>query len=92
MGLARRQWYVDNSGSAIRMRRIVRPCHRGVTAMEADLLYYRRRLAEERMAADLAFDFRVRTIHLELAQAYAERVTALEAEQLGVRLRLIPAA
>ncbi len=44
------------------------------------------------MAADLAFDFRVRTIHLELAQAYAERVTALEAEQLGVRLRLIPAA
>lgn len=60
--------------------------------MEADLAYYRRRSGEERAAADRAQDIRVRAVHLQLAQAYEERVAALEAEHPGTRLHLISAA
>lgn len=60
--------------------------------MEADLAYYRRRSGEERAAADRAHDIRVRTVHLQLAQAYEEKVAELEAESPGARLRLVPAA
>jgi hypothetical protein len=60
--------------------------------MEADLVYYRRRSADESDAAAAAPDPRVRRVHLELARCYAERIAALEAQRLEVRLRLVPAA
>jgi hypothetical protein len=60
--------------------------------MEADLVYYRRRLAEERSAAALALNGKVRAIHLELAAAYERRTAALEAHNGNSRLHLISAA
>lgn len=60
--------------------------------MEADLLYYRRRSAEEVAAAEVATDDRARAIHLDLARAYRQRVLVLEAERSGTHLRVVSAA
>lgn len=61
-------------------------------AVEADLVYYRRRLAEERSAAAASSDAKVRAIHLELAAAYEARTAALSAANGNTTLRLVPAA
>lgn len=60
--------------------------------MESDLVYYRRRAAEETAAAAEAEHVKVRQVHLELARRYAERVTALESEPARAGLRLVTAA
>jgi len=69
-----------------------RPCHRGVAAMETDLVYYRRRSAQETAAAAAARDPKVRQIHLELARRYEERGSSLAAGEDLPQLHLIPAA
>ena len=60
--------------------------------MEAELAYYRRRLAEELAAASVAQDAKVRRIHLELAAAYEQRSTSLEDHNGNRMLHLVPAA
>jgi hypothetical protein len=60
--------------------------------MEADLVYYRRRSAEESLAAAAALDTRVRRVHLDLAQRYLDRVAALEPHPSHSHLRLVSAA
>lgn len=60
--------------------------------MEADLIYYRRRSAEERAAADAARDARVRDVHLELALAYEKRSASLEVQNGNPKLQLVSAA
>jgi hypothetical protein len=60
--------------------------------MEADLVYYRRRSAEERAKAAAACDKRVRAVHLDLAVRYDERVVALAAEQRRSEMHLVTAA
>jgi hypothetical protein len=60
--------------------------------MEADLVYYRRRSAEERAAAAAAPSEKVRSIHLDLAVRYDERVVALAAEQRRSEIHLVTAA
>lgn len=59
--------------------------------MEADLVYYRRRSAEEHAAATVARDMKVREIHLELAAAYEQRTTMLEAAHVNTRLHVVNA-
>jgi hypothetical protein len=66
--------------------------HRGVAVMELDLVYYRRRSAEERAAAGAALHSKVRSVHLELARCYDERVQALETEIQGAATHLVSAA
>lgn len=60
--------------------------------MESDLIYYRRRVAEETAAAALATNVKVQQVHLEFARRYSERVAALETEPGRVGLRLVTAA
>jgi hypothetical protein len=60
--------------------------------MESDLIYYRRRAAEETAAAVAVQNMKVKQVHLELARRYSVRVTDLEAEPTRERLRLISAA
>jgi hypothetical protein len=60
--------------------------------MEADLIYYRRRIAEETAAAEAARLPRVREVHLELLRSYGARVAKLDAEQRRAQIRLIDAA
>ena len=61
--------------------------------MERDLVYYRRRLAEEKAAALHAGHPRARDAHLEMSARYEERVAELEeAEQKKVPLHLVGAA
>ncbi|HEX8938344.1 MAG TPA: hypothetical protein VF776_08755 [Sphingomicrobium sp.] len=60
--------------------------------MEADLVYYRRRSAEERTAAAAARDQRVRGVHLDLAMRYDERIVALTAKQRRSEIHLVTAA
>jgi hypothetical protein len=60
--------------------------------MEAELVYYRRRAAEERVAASAAPSERVRSVHLDLAIRYDERVVALAAEQRRSEMHLVSAA
>ena len=72
--------------------RFVQSCHRGVAAMEADLVYYRRRSAEERAAAVSARNSKVRAVHRELAKHYGERLAALEAEHRRSEIHLVTAA
>jgi hypothetical protein len=60
--------------------------------MEADLIYYRRRSAEERTAAAAAPSVRVREIHLELAAAYEQRTSKLEKPDRKAAFHLVPAA
>jgi hypothetical protein len=60
--------------------------------MEADLIYYRRRCAEEAQAAALALNPRVRDIHVDLGRRYSERVAALEEERRQINVRLVTAA
>ena len=71
---------------------LVRRCVSGVAAMEADLIYYRRRFAEEAAAAKAAQLARVRDVHLELARGYDARVAQLDAEQRRAQIHLIDAA
>ena len=47
--------------------------------MDANLAYYRRRLAEERAAAHYATHPIVSAAHRELAREYEERIAAMEA-------------
>jgi hypothetical protein len=58
--------------------------------MNADLSYYRRRIAEEAAAAAVAPNSRVRAVHLEFARRYTERCAVIEAE--APQLQLVPAA
>jgi hypothetical protein len=60
--------------------------------MEADLVYYRRRSMEERIAAASAVVAKVREVHLELAAAYEQRAAVLEAHNGNSRLHLVSAA
>ena len=60
--------------------------------MEADLVYYRRRSAEEEAAAMAAVDAKVRQIHLELARRYEERISVFEADEARAPLRLVSTA
>jgi hypothetical protein len=60
--------------------------------MEADLAYYRRRLAEETAAAAAALHPKVRQVHLELARGYEGRIAELEAERGRAHLHLVTAA
>lgn len=66
--------------------------HRGVAVMEADLIYYRRRAAEERGAAESAPDSFVRAVHLELARRYDERISTLGTKADRPDLRLVLSA
>jgi hypothetical protein len=60
--------------------------------MELDLVYYRRRSAEERAAAGAALHSKVRSIHLELARCYDERIQALETRAQISEVDLVSAA
>jgi hypothetical protein len=60
--------------------------------MDADLVYYRRRSAEERAAAAGARNESVRAVHLDLAMRYDERIVALAAEQRRSEMHLVSAA
>jgi hypothetical protein len=60
--------------------------------MEADVVYYRRRSAEESAAAEAAVDSRVRQVHLDLAALYADRLTSIETGSTENRLQLVSAA
>lgn len=60
--------------------------------MEADLLYYRRRFAEELAAASAAREAKVRDVHLELAAAYERRSASLESHNENAMPHLVPAA
>jgi len=60
--------------------------------MEADLVYYRHRAAEERTAAAAAPSRRVRAVHLNLAVRYDARVASLTAEQRRSEIHLVSAA
>jgi hypothetical protein len=60
--------------------------------MRADLAYYRRRAAGERLAAAGADNPRVRSVHLELARQYDERLKVLTDERGHAGLSLVPAA
>ena len=60
--------------------------------MEADLVYYRRRAAEERSAAALAINEKARAIHLELAVAYDRRSARVEVPNGNAKLHLVSAA
>jgi len=60
--------------------------------MEADLVYYRHRAAEERTAAAAAPSRRVRAVHLDLAVRYDARVASLTAEQRRSEIHLVSAA
>lgn len=77
------------------MKRLADPrvadCSRGA-AVEADLIYYRRRSAEERTAAAASRNVKVRDIHLELAARYDQRTATLEAHNGNSTLHLVPAA
>ena len=57
--------------------------------METNQNYYRRRAAEEQMAARTATDLRVRDTHLELARRYSEiadaDVAAVVAEEASLQ-------
>jgi hypothetical protein len=59
--------------------------------MEKDLAYYRRRLAEERRAADLAADPAVRAVHHDLAAGYHQRIAALEEPRCVPDMHLVGA-
>jgi hypothetical protein len=60
--------------------------------MEADLAYYRRRSAEERVAAEAAPNGAARAAHRELARLYGDRVASLEAPTDAAPLHLVSAA
>ncbi|HKP33616.1 MAG TPA: hypothetical protein VJT70_02395 [Sphingomicrobium sp.] len=57
--------------------------------MEADLVYYRRRSAEEAAAAIAATNAKVRQIHLELGRRYDECIAVFEADAVRAPLRLV---
>jgi hypothetical protein len=60
--------------------------------MESDLVYYRRRSAEEGRAAEAARNPKVRVVHLELAARYERCIAEMEAEPARAPLHLVTAA
>jgi len=60
--------------------------------MEADLLYYARRSAEERAAAALTPNEKARLAHLELARCYAEQIARIEVERRRAEFYVVTAA
>ena len=60
--------------------------------METDLAYYRRRCAEEKIAAHAAPTGAARAAHRELARLYQKRIDALETREHGTPLHLVSAA
>jgi hypothetical protein len=60
--------------------------------MEAELAYYRRRSAEEIVAAQTVPNDAARAAHRELARLYGDRVASLEARACDAPLHLVSAA
>jgi hypothetical protein len=60
--------------------------------MEADLVYYQRRSAQEAAAAAASPSVKARGVHLELARHYEQRISALEAEYRRSALHIVSAA
>lgn len=79
---------MDNIGESHTRLTVAVPGGRG---MEVDLAYYRRRSAQETLAASEATDGRVREIHLELARRYAERAQSIDVDDSERRPRLVAA-
>lgn len=59
--------------------------------MDKDLIYYRRRRAEEQAAEDLALNPKVRAAHRRLVAGYDERIAALEQSDTITELHLVRA-
>jgi hypothetical protein len=59
--------------------------------MDRDLDYYRRRLAEERAAENLAIHPAVSAVHQNLAREYEERIAVLEEHAAHTELHLVRA-
>lgn len=59
--------------------------------MESDVTYYRKRAAEEAARALSAGNAKVRQVHLDLARRYADRVTALETQEMPLGLHVVAA-
>jgi len=51
----------------------------GIAAMESDIRFYARRVAQERIAAKNAVTAEARARRLELAEKFQEKLTQLEA-------------
>lgn len=60
--------------------------------MEADLEYLRRRLAQEKAAAEVAAHPRVRQAHLELAARYSHRIAEAAALERRDTMHIVSAA
>lgn len=60
--------------------------------MEADRVYFRRRMDEEQAAAATASHSKVRQIHLDLAACYEARLATIEARQQRTGMHLVSAA
>lgn len=60
--------------------------------MDRDLVYYRRRLAEEKAAAIHAPHPQARASHLEMAARYEERLATIEAGAQDGPLHLVDVA
>lgn len=60
--------------------------------MDKDLDYYRRRLAEERAAENLAIHPAVSAVHHNLAHEYEERIAVLEEHATATGLHLVRAS
>lgn len=58
----------------------------GAARMESDLMYFSRRAAEEKKAAERSADANARRAHLELAERYEDLVASIAASQRGNRL------
>ena len=57
--------------------------------MTSDLSYYRQRASEERTAALNTRDPRVRRVHIEMAEAYEERVRGMAAHHETLYVPLV---
>jgi hypothetical protein len=64
----------------------------GAGAVTTDLSYYRRRASEERTAALNSRDPRVRRVHVELAEAYEERVRGMAAHHEQIFVPMVETA
>ena len=82
---------MDNSRWRVALRLACRG-HRGVARMDKDLAYYRRRSAEETLAARSATNAAARTAHRELARLYDERTASLETLHRRAEVHLVSAA
>lgn len=57
-----------------------------------DFIYLRERALKELRAAISATDYRVRLVHLEMADAYSNRLRQLQTEERRSRIHLVDAA